>query len=154
MDISVDFGDVLKLMEPVLFFNQESRSHLDMVFLCEFLTALVSNDDIEVNAGLGQETFCDFAIRTSRGCNKDRFVGCCTFPCRSLRFRTILMDCCRNIGLRGLFSEELIWLIGLTFLELTGFTVVPVLDWTVISRNTGIDFGFFVADWAMEVLSG
>ena len=64
------------------------------------------------------------------------------------------MDCCRNIGLRGLFSEELIWLIGLTFFELTGFTIVPVLDWTVISRNTGIDFGFFVADWAMEVLSG
>lgn len=43
--------------------------------------------------------------------------------------------------------------VGLPHLEFLDFTGIPVLDWTIITGDTGIDFGFLSAMWALPLLA-
>jgi hypothetical protein len=48
----------------------------------------------------------------------------------------------------SVWTAVLVWNVGLTILVFLGFAIVPVLNWTVVTGDTGPDFGFFSTDWA------
>jgi hypothetical protein len=51
--------------------------------------------------------------------------------------------------------DELLTLdvIGSAVFEFLAFSIIPVLDWTIVTGDTGIDFSFFAADWALPLFA-
>ena len=54
---------------------------------------------------------------------------------------------------RGFSSEELLRSVSLSAVELTDLTIVPILNWTIVTGDSRIDFRFFSAVRTGEVFS-
>ena len=109
---------------------------------------------------LGKHFFCHFAVRAG-ACREQvhavflDFICCCSgfrlffsggllcqFFCSAVRFHLLL----RRFGVNDIINGSVFVLLA--------FSVVPVLDRTVISRDTAVNLCLFSADRTGKVLAG
>ena len=129
-------GKIYNLLGFAVGGYNQSRCLMNTILLCEG-GILICINLFKSNAGLIKEVFCHFAVGAGGGCKKHYLI-----ITASAGFGFCY---CRGVLSRNKLLTEFNGIINLSVLVFLRFTVIPVLNGTIVASNTAVNLGLFTA---------